>query len=60
MDLTYEALRDAVTGGAVALRIRTELAPAGGPDDKFFPPTYGVENSARTRYAVETRTTDGR
>lgn len=60
MDLTYEMLRDAVAGRAVALRMRTELAAAGGPDDKFFPPTYGVENSATTRYAVEPRTVEGR
>ena len=60
MYLTYEALRDAVAGGAVALRMRTELAPAGGPDDKFFPPTYGVKDQAPTKYAVETRTVDGR
>lgn len=60
MDLTYEVLREAVAGGAVALRLRTELVPAGGPDDKFFPPTYGVDNSATTKYATETRTVDGR
>lgn len=60
MDLTYEVLRKAVAGGAVALRQRRELVPAGGPDDKFFPPTYGVNDSATTKYATETRTVDGR
>jgi CRISPR-associated protein Csb1 len=60
MNLDYPTLREAVAGGAVALRLRTELTPVGGPDDKFFPPTYGVEESASTKYAVETQTVDGR
>ncbi|MCY3911078.1 MAG: type I-U CRISPR-associated RAMP protein Csb1/Cas7u [bacterium] len=52
-ELTYEKLRDAVAGGAVALRSRTELQPADGPGGKVFPPTYAV--NAEHRYAVETR-----
>lgn len=51
--LTYEKLRDAVAGGAVALRSRTELQPADGPGGKVFPPTYAV--NAEHKYAVETR-----
>ena len=51
--LTYEKLRDAVAGGAVALRSRTELQPADGPGGKVFPPTYAV--NAGHKYAVETR-----
>ena len=51
--LTYERLRDAVAGGAVALRSRTELQPADGPGGKVFPPTYAV--NAEHKYAVETR-----
>lgn len=52
-ELTYESLRDAVAGGAVALRSRTELQPADGPGGKVFPPTYAV--NAEHKYAVETR-----
>lgn len=58
--LTFETLRSAVGGDAVALRMRTELDPAGGPGAKFFPPTYGVADSSTTKYAVETRIVDGR
>ena len=52
-EFTYERLRDAVAGGAVALRSRTELQPADGPGGKVFPPTYAV--NAGHKYAVETR-----
>jgi len=52
-ELTYESLRDAVAGSAVALRSRTELQPADGPGGKVFPPTYAV--NAEHKYAVETR-----
>ena len=52
-ELTYEKLRDAVAGGAVALRSRTELQPVDGPGGKVFPPTYAV--NADHKYAVETR-----
>ena len=51
--LTYEKLRGAVAGGAVALRSRTELQPVDGPGGKVFPPTYAV--NAGHKYAVETR-----
>ena len=52
-ELTYEKLRDAVAGGAVALRSRTELQPADGPGGKVFPPTYAFNTGHK--YAVETR-----
>ncbi len=52
-ELTYERLRDAVAGGSVALRSRTELQPADGQGGKVFPPTYEV--NAEHKYAVETR-----
>ena len=52
-ELTYEKLRDAVAGGAVALRSRTELQPADGPGGKVFPPTYAT--NAEHKYAVEVR-----
>lgn len=52
-ELSYEQLREAVSGGAVALRSRMELQPVDGPGGKVFPPTYAV--SASHKYAVETR-----
>ena len=54
-ELTFDRLRDAVAGEAVALRSRTTLQPAGGPGDKIFPPTYAVAQSAEHKYAVEER-----
>ncbi|MCA1676863.1 MAG: type I-U CRISPR-associated protein Cas7, partial [Actinobacteria bacterium] len=59
MSLSYDHLRDAVTGGGVGLRSRLDLEPLGGPGDKIFPPTYGTSESAETRYAVEDRTLPG-
>ncbi len=53
--LEYNALRDAVAGGAVAFRSITKLQPAGGPGDKVFPASYAVENRAEHKYAVEDR-----
>lgn len=53
--LTFERLRDAVAGGAVALRSRTTLQPVGGEGDKVFPPSYSVERGADHKYAVEER-----
>ncbi len=52
-ELTYEKLRDAVAGRAVALRSRTELQPVDGPGGKVFPPTYAT--NAEHKYAVEVR-----
>ena len=57
--LTFEQLRRAVTGEAVALRSRMNLQPAGGPGDKVFPPTYAVAQNADHKYAVEERHHDG-
>ena len=53
--LTFERLRDAVAGDAVALRSRMQLQPAGGEGDKVFPPTYAVDGRADHKYAVEER-----
>lgn len=53
--LTYHQLREATAGGAVALRSRTTLQPAGGRGDKVFPPTYATDGRADHRYAVEER-----
>ena len=53
--LTFDRLRAAVAGDAVALRSRVTLHPAGGEGDKVFPPSYAVEDSADHKYAVEER-----
>ena len=54
-ELTFEQLSEATAGGAVALRSRLSLAPAGGAEDKVFPPSYAVDGRADHKYAVETR-----
>lgn len=38
--LDLKTLSNAISGNAVGLRSRSRLEPAGGPDDKVFPPTY--------------------
>ena len=53
--LTFERLRSAVAGDAVALRSRVTLQPAGGEGDKVFPPSYAVDGRADHKYAVEER-----
>lgn len=59
-ELTFEQLLASVGGEHVAIRMRTLLQPAGGPDEKIFPATYGVPDNAATKYAVdETRDADG-
>lgn len=45
--------------GAVGVRCRTVLQPLGGAGDKVFPPTYGVAESAETKYAIEERKVPG-
>ena len=54
-ELTYEMLRDAVAGGAVALRSVMSLQPADGPGGKVFPPTYAVASNVPHKYAIEER-----
>lgn len=53
--LSFEDLKTAASGPAVAFRSITRLQPVGGEGDKVFPATYsgGV-------YATERRTLDGR
>ena len=58
-ELTFERLRDAVAGDAVALRSRMTLQPAGGEGDKVFPPSYAVDGRAEHKYAVEERQVGG-
>lgn len=57
--LTFEKLRDAVSGNAVALRSCMILQPAGGEGDKVFPPSYAVDGRADHKYAVEERQIGG-
>jgi len=57
--LTFERLRDAVAGEAVALRSRMTLQPAGGEGDKVFPPSYAVDSRSDHKYAVEERQIGG-
>lgn len=55
-ELTFPKLLDAVSGGAVALRSRLTLQPAGGVGDKVFPPTYAADGREH-KYVVEERQT---
>jgi CRISPR-associated protein Csb1 len=57
-NFTLSDLRQLVEGGAVAIRGRAVLEPAGGPGDKVFPPSHSVgdnEKRAGAKYAFETR-----
>lgn len=54
-NLTFDVLREAVTGSAAAFRCRRRLQPAGGEGDKVFPPTF-----AGAVYAIEQRRVPGR
>ncbi len=57
--LTLDVLQAAVRGESAAVRCRVELEPAGGAGDKVFPPSYAVADSAKTKYALESRRVDG-
>jgi CRISPR-associated protein Csb1 len=52
--LTLKTLKEAVSGGGVALRCVRRLQPAGGKGDKVFPPTY-----MGGKYAMEERVISG-
>ncbi len=52
--LTYQKLREATEGGAVALRSTLKLQPADGPGGKIFPPTY-LQDGRGSKYAFENR-----
>ena len=57
MELTLQALRDAVENHAAIRRIQ-RLTPAGGPGDKVFPPTYaGLDD--KPCYITEQRRING-
>lgn len=57
MPLTLDELTTAV-GFAAGIRAITDLEPLGGAGDKIFPPTYSVDNTETTQYAVEHRVGD--
>jgi len=61
-NLTLNDLSQLVEGDAVAIRGRAVLEPAGGPDDKVFPPSHSVSDNdkrAGAKYAFEMRRRDG-
>lgn len=65
--LTYDQLKQAVSGSAAGFRAITRLEPLGGPEDKLYPPTFGDsvrvpvpvgeerEERRKTKYALEWR-----
>ncbi|OQX68418.1 MAG: type I-U CRISPR-associated protein Cas7 [Sorangiineae bacterium NIC37A_2] len=69
--LTYEDLKNAVSGTAAGFRAVTRLEPLGGPDDKLYPPTFGDavkvpvpvgesrDERRRSKYALEWRRIEG-
>jgi len=61
-NITLEALKTLVEGGAVAIRGRAVLEPAGGAADKVFPPSHAVgdksSNKPGAKYAFEWRRRD--
>ncbi|WP_245650186.1 type I-G CRISPR-associated RAMP protein Csb1/Cas7g [Millisia brevis] len=54
MPLGFDRLLDHVSEYA-GIRSVSALEPLAGPGTKVFPPTYGVPDSAETKYAVEKR-----
>lgn len=54
MSLRFDRLLDYVSEYA-GIRSVSALEPLAGPGTKIFPPTYGVADSAQTKYAVEKR-----
>ena len=53
-NLSLDVLKNALVGTSAAFRCVTEYQPAGGPNDKVFPPTY-----EGGKYATEDRRTNG-
>ncbi len=56
--MDYRELSNYVNNEGVAFRFKLRLIPAGGKDDKVFPPTYNHNN--QPSYAMEKRVIDGR
>ena len=59
MSSVTQTLRGAVAGLVVAVRAVRRLNPAGGPGDRVFPPTYGVDDRAPHKYCTERRRVGG-
>lgn len=63
--LTYDQLKELVSGDTVAIRGMATLEPAGGPGDKVFPPTHALDDKDKrnprpgAKYAFETRRIGG-
>ncbi|HEU5076238.1 MAG TPA: type I-U CRISPR-associated RAMP protein Csb1/Cas7u [Polyangiaceae bacterium] len=69
--LSYEDLKNAVSGDAAGFRAITRLEPLGGPDDKLYPPTFGDavripvpvgegrDERRKSKYALEWRRVEG-
>ena len=57
-DISLSTLESLVAGDGVAIRVRQQLQPAGGPGDKIFPPTYAT-GDGKLKYAGETRRVSG-
>lgn len=61
-NVTLDVLKKMVEEGAVAIRGRAVLEPAGGPGDKVFPPSHSVnerEKKPGAKYAFEVRRRGG-
>lgn len=56
--LTLDLLQQLVATDGVALTVRQQLQPAGGPGDKIFPPTYSTGDN-KLKYATEKRRIGG-
>jgi CRISPR-associated protein Csb1 len=62
MPLDFEQLKQLIAGDTVAIRGVATLEPAGGPEDKIFPPTHAVDDKSKkpgAKYAFETRRIGG-
>jgi len=55
MTLSYDELLEAVTADGVGVRAKLALEPLDGPGGKVFPSSYGVEDWAESKYALEQR-----
>ena len=57
--LTFADLQRSTSGEAVAIRSMRRLMPVGGPTDKVFPASYGVDDRAAHKYCTEKRRING-
>jgi CRISPR-associated protein Csb1 len=57
--LALAELQRAISGEGVAIRSVRRLMPVGGPADKVFPASYGVDDRAPHKYCTEKRRING-